>query len=353
MVQSLQKRNHSLAFFDEQRRIIQSETTVKSFERPMNEVGLSPLFATGIQTFQINVGKMCNQVCKHCHVDAGPDRKEIMTKETMQHCLDALEKTDAPIVDLTGGAPEMNPDFCWLVDQIASLKRHLIVRSNLTILVTKGYENMPVFLTERKAEITASLPYYLDKQTDAQRGDHVFEKSIKALQRLNELGYGQPDTGLILNLVYNPVGAYLPPQQAAIESDYKKELGRRYGIVFNQLYTVTNMPISRFLDFLLESGNYDAYMRKLEGAFNPEAAKGVMCRTTLSIGWDGRLYDCDFNQMLGLPVNHNMPAHIRDFDPARLATREICIGNHCYGCTAGSGSSCTGTLAGPSELSHL
>lgn len=345
MIQSLKKRNHSLAVIDEQRRIIQSESPVNPFEVPLREAGLAPLYATGIHTFQINVGKMCNQVCKHCHVDAGPDRKEIMTKETMECCLEALLKTDAPIVDLTGGAPEMNPNFCWLVDQIVALDRHVIDRSNLTILVTKGYEDLPDFLAERKVEITASLPYYLDKQTDMQRGDHVFEKSIKALRRLNELGYGQPNTGLVLNLVYNPVGAYLPPKQDAVEADFKKELDRRYGIVFNHLYSVTNMPISRFLDFLLESGNYESYMQKLALAFNAEAAESVMCRTTLSIGWDGQLYDCDFNQMLDMPVNHAMPAHIRDFDPARLATREIRTGNHCYGCTAGGGSSCTGSLS--------
>ena len=347
MHKSLKKRGHPLAVLDHQRRTIRDGAGVERFDARMRATGLNPLFATGLRTFQINVGKMCNQVCAHCHVDAGPDRKEIMTRETMALCLDALARTDAPIVDLTGGAPEMNPDFRWLVDQVIGLGRHVIDRSNLTILVTNGFTDLPEFLAKREVEITASLPYYLDKQTDAQRGDHVFEKSISALKRLNELGYGRPDTGLTLNLVYNPIGAYLPPKQAAIEADYKRELDRRYGIGFNELYTVTNIPINRFLDFLIESGNYAGYMQKLAGAFNPDAAKTVMCRTTLSIGWDGGLYDCDFNQMLDLNVNHGLPAHIRDFDPESLSNREICIGNHCYGCTAGAGSSCTGATTAP------
>ena len=344
MTQSLKKRHHPLAIVGEQRRVLSEGVGVAPFDARLAEIHLSPLRATGIQTFQINVGKMCNQVCKHCHVDAGPDRKEIMTRETMELCLAALRNTDAPVVDLTGGAPEMNPDFRWLVDRIVELKRHVIDRSNLTILMAPGYEDMPEFLADRGVEVTASLPYYLESQTDAQRGDHVFERSIRALQRLNALGYGQTDSGLTLNLVFNPVGAYLPPKQASIEADYKRELKKRYGIVFNSLFTITNMPISRFLDFLIERGTYDAYMRKLSDAFNAEAAQSVMCRTTLSIGWDGALFDCDFNQMLEIPIAGG-PAHIRDFDPAAVASREICIGNHCYGCTAGSGSSCTGSVA--------
>lgn len=345
MTQSLKKRNHPLAIIDEQRRMLAEATDVPPFETRLANIRLSPLKATGIQTFQINVGKMCNQVCKHCHVDAGPDRKEIMTRETMQLCLDALQQTDAPIVDLTGGAPEMNPDFRWLVERVVALGRRVIDRSNLTILVTPGYEDLPEFLAHHKVEVTASLPYYLESQTDAQRGDHVFERSIRALKRLNNLGYGRPDSGLTLNLVFNPVGAFLPPKQAAIEADYKRELQRRHGITFNSLFTITNMPISRFLDFLIERGAYDGYMQKLHSAFNDDAARGVMCRSTLSIGWDGTLYDCDFNQMLELPIGENRPTHIRDFDPAAIAARSIRIGNHCYGCTAGGGSSCTGSVA--------
>jgi len=343
MQTSLAKRNHPLTLLDQQRRTLQTAPGVEPFESRMKAAGFPALAATAIQTMQINVGKMCNLVCKHCHVDAGPDRKEIMTKQTMQLCLDALARIDAPIVDLTGGAPEMNPHFRWFVDRIVALGRHVIDRSNLTILVVKGFDDLPEFLAERRVEIIASLPYYLDKQTDAQRGDHVFEKSIRALKRLNELGYGKPDTGLILNLVFNPIGAYLPPKQAAIQADYKRELKRRHDIVFNELFAVTNLPINRFLDFLIESGNYQDYMQKLSHAFNPQAAENVMCRTMLSVGWDGYLYDCDFNQMLEVPVDHGLPTHVRDFDPTSLAKRQICTGNHCYGCTAAAGSSCNGT----------
>jgi len=345
MTQSLRKRNHPLAVIAEQQRVLADDAGVVAFDRRLSDINLAPLTATGITTFQINVGKMCNQVCRHCHVDAGPDRKEIMTRETMEFCLEALAKTDAPVVDLTGGAPEMNPDFRWLVDRIVEMNRRVIDRSNLTILVAPGYEDLPEFLASRGVEVTASLPYYMESQTDAQRGDHVFERSIRALKRLNELGYGQPDTGLTLNLVFNPVGAFLPPKQASIEADYKRELDRRHGIVFNSLFTITNMPISRFLDFLIERGTYASYMRKLSDAFNADAAASVMCRTTLSIGWDGALYDCDFNQMLDMPLGNGSPTHIRDFDPAKITSREIRIGNHCYGCTAGGGSSCTGAVA--------
>ena len=345
MPKSLLGQGHPLAVLDEQRRVLARRAGVPSFDSRIGEIGLAPLTATGIEVFQINVGRMCNQVCKHCHVDAGPDRKEIMTRETMVLCVEALRRTDAPIVDITGGAPEMNPDFRWLVEQVRGLERNIIDRCNLTILVTAGFLDMPEFLAEHRVEVIASLPYYLQQQTDAQRGDHVFEKSIAALKRLNELGYGQDDSGLMLHLIYNPVGAFLPPKQQAIEADFKRELERRYGIAFNNLYTVTNLPINRFLDYLIESGNYEPYMQKLSQAFNPQAARSVMCRTTLSVGWDGRLYDCDFNQMLEMSVNHGLPSHIRDFDPAALARREICIGNHCYGCTAGAGSSCTGSLA--------
>ncbi|MFQ5424140.1 MAG: arsenosugar biosynthesis radical SAM (seleno)protein ArsS [Phycisphaerae bacterium] len=346
MAKSLVKQGHPLAVLDEQRRVIAADVGVEPFETRMAGLGLRPLRATGITVVQLNVGRMCNQVCKHCHVDAGPDRTEIMTRDTMRHCMEAVRRTAAPIVDLTGGAPEMNPDFRWLVEQVKALGRHVIDRCNLTILMASGYEDMPEFLARHRVEIIASLPYYLEKQTDAQRGDHVFERSIAALRRLNGLGYGVDGSELLLNLVYNPVGAFLPPKQQAIEADYKRELRRRYGIVFNRLFAVTNLPINRFLDYLLAGGNYEGYMRRLSDAFNPDAAAAVMCRTMLSVGWDGRLYDCDFNQMLDVTVNHGMPKHIRDFDPDLLSQREVCIGNHCYGCTAGAGSSCTGTLAG-------
>jgi radical SAM/Cys-rich protein len=345
MPATLKMMDHPLADAEEQLRVIDGYP-VPRFESMLEESGLHPLEAIGIDTLQINVGKLCNQTCKHCHVDAGPDRTEIMTRETMQNCLDALDRcAEIKNVDLTGGAPEMNPDFRWFVEQIRSRKRHVMVRSNLTILVVGKYRDMPEFFRDNEVEVVSSLPYYLADQTDAQRGDGVFEKSIEALKRLNELGFGMKDSDLKLNLVYNPVGAFLPPAQGGIENDYRRELRARHGIEFNSLYTITNMPISRFLEFLVRSGNYDRYMRKLHATYNPTAAAGVMCRTTLSVGWDGRLYDCDFNQMLDLMTNHGAPTHIRDFDASALVTRQIVTRQHCYGCTAGAGSSCAGEIA--------
>ena len=317
---------------------------MKPFDRALEESGLYPLAATGITVFQINVGKLCNQTCGHCHVDAGPHRREIMTRETAELAIAALAQTDIPTVDLTGGAPELNPNFRWLVTESKRLGRHVMDRCNLSVLLLPSQTDLAGFLAEHQVEIVASLPYFLAQQTDAQRGLGVFDKSIEALRLLNSLGYGRPDSALRLNLVYNPVGAFLPGPQRALEADFHRELERRYGVVFHSLYTITNMPISRFLDFLHRTGNYDRYMEKLVNAYNPEAAAGVMCRYTLSVGWDGTLYDCDFNQMLDLPVGHGAPAHIRNFDPARLQTRRIATGNHCYGCTAGGGSSCGGAV---------
>ena len=317
--------------------------SLKPFEQALAESGLDPLAATGIRVFQINVGKLCNQTCRHCHVDAGPDRREIMTRETAELCVAALARTGIPTVDITGGAPELNPNFRWLVEQSQALGRHVIDRSNLSVLLLPSQADLAGFLAAHQVEVIASLPYFLAPQTDAQRGLGVFDKSIEALRRLNALGYGQPDSPLRLNLVYNPVGAFLPGPQHALESDFKRELHRRHGIVFHSLYTITNMPIHRFLDFLVRTGNYDRYMERLVNAYNPAAAAGVMCRYTLSVGWDGTLYDCDFNQMLDLPVDHGAPRHIRDFRPEMLHRRAIVTGSHCYGCTAGAGSSCAGT----------
>jgi radical SAM/Cys-rich protein len=316
---------------------------VKPFEQALADSGLAPLRANGIRVFQINVGKFCNQTCGHCHVDAGPNRKEIMTPETAELCMAALRKTAIPTVDITGGAPELNPNFRWLVEQSRDLGRHVIDRCNLTVLLLPSQSGTAEFLAERQVEVICSLPYFLPEQTDAQRGGGVFEQSIEALQRLNALGYGRTGSGLLLNLVYNPVGAFLPPAQHAVEADFRRELGRRHGVEFNSLYTITNMPINRLLEFLRRSGNYERYMEKLANAYNPAAAAGVMCRDTISIGWDGALYDCDFNQMLDLPVASRM--HIRDFQPELLAQRRIVTGEHCYGCTAGAGSSCGGTIA--------
>ncbi|MEP2508059.1 MAG: arsenosugar biosynthesis radical SAM (seleno)protein ArsS, partial [Reichenbachiella sp.] len=294
---------------------------------------------------QVNMGKMCNQVCKHCHVDAGPDRKEIMTRETMQWCLDALDRSNISTVDLTGGAPEMNPDFRWFVEELSGRGKQVIVRCNLTIiLANKKYHDLPEFFRKHKVEVVSSLPHFSARRTDAQRGEGVFEKSIQALQMLNKVGYGQPDSDLKLNLVYNPSGAFLPPDQLGLESEFKRKLRDGFNIEFNELYAITNLPISRFLDYLVVSGNYEDYMQKLVDAFNPTAADGVMCRNTISVGWDGYLYDCDFNQMLDLKLNGGSPDHIKDFDAEVLSKREIILNNHCYGCTAGAGSSCGGTV---------
>ncbi len=343
---SMKAFGESLALANEQLKILNdNSTTFTHFDDKYKLTGEDALTAGKVEILQVNVGKMCNQVCKHCHVDAGPDRKEIMTKETMQYCLDALKKTDIAKVDLTGGAPEMNPNFKWFVDEIKKLDRHVMVRSNLTILQANGFEDYAEFMAKHNVEIISSLPYYKASFTDKQRGDGVFDKSIAAIKKLNELGYGKDNSGLTLDLVYNPVGAFLPPSQHQLEQDYKRELLRNFGIVFNNLYTITNMPISRFLDYLIESGNYESYMQKLIDSFNPSAALNVMCKFTLSVGWDGALFDCDFNQMLEMNLNHGAPNHIRNFDLAKLEQRRIITGQHCYGCTAGAGSSCGGATA--------
>jgi radical SAM/Cys-rich protein len=275
-------------------------------------------------------------------VDAGPDRKEIMTHETMEECLQILREHDIQTVDLTGGAPEMNPHFRWFVEELSALGKHIIVRCNLTIiLANKKYYDLPDFFATHKVEVVSSLPHYTGVRTDRQRGDGVFEKSVNALKMLNAVGYGVEGSGLKLNLVYNPTGAILPGPQSTLEADYKRELFNQFGIQFNQLYVITNMPISRFLDYLIASGNYEDYMQKLVDAFNPRAAEGVMCRNTLSVSWDGWLYDCDFNQMLDIRVKGSS-LHITSFDRDVLERREIALDQHCYGCTAGLGSSCGG-----------
>ena len=316
------------------------------FESKLDAAGLLPLQALEINTLQINVGKRCNQACKHCHVDAGPHRTEEMSGDTAALVLDVLGRyPEIGTLDITGGAPELNPYFERLVTGARALGRHVMDRCNLTILFVPGKERLAEFLAENGVEVVASLPYYLAQRTDAQRGQGVFEQSIAGLRRLNALGYGAPDSGLRLNLVYNPTGAFLPPTQAAIEAEYKEELAKRHGVVFNRLFTITNMPIARFAHFLRRTNNYDRYLEKLAGAFNPDAAANVMCRSLLSVGWDGTLYDCDFNQMLEMPVEAGCPRHLRDFDLDALKRRRIVTGDHCLGCTAGAGSSCGGAVA--------
>jgi radical SAM/Cys-rich protein len=337
-------RRDPLAAASEQLRVLHATAPHLPFDRTLAEAGLAPLQAAGIQVLQVNVGRVCNQTCVHCHVDAGPDRRESMSREVAEACLHVLDKARIRTLDITGGAPEMNPSFRHLVTQARRLGRQVIDRSNLTILEAPGFRDLPEFLAENGVEIVASLPCYSAKNVDAQRGGGVFDQSIAALRRLNAVGYGQPDSGRMLTLVYNPGGPSLPPPQATLEADYKRELQTRYGVLFNRLFTLTNLPIGRFLHSLVQNGQYDAYMQRLVEAFNPAAVEGVMCRTTLSVEWNGRLHDCDFNQMLGLGLDAAACADIREFDLERLAHRRILTGPHCYGCTAGAGSSCQGAL---------
>ncbi len=321
-----------------------AEVAVFPFGETVKKFGLTTLQPRSLSVFQLNLGKMCNQACAHCHVDAGPDRKEIMTREVMQACLDAIRVSGAETVDLTGGAPEMNPDFRWLVEQLTAINVHVIVRCNLTIiLANKKYHDLPDFFKNNNVEVISSLPCYTQQNTDAQRGDGVFEKSIKALKMLNEVGYGLEGSELKLHLVYNPGGASLPGNQQNLERDYKKRLKEDFDIEFTQLYTITNLPISRFLDSLIEQNKLEEYMEKLVNAYNPEALDNVMCRDMISVGWDGGLYDCDFNQMLEMKVA-STTKRIEDFNKEQLMDRNIRVHQHCYGCTAGAGSSCGGAL---------
>jgi radical SAM/Cys-rich protein len=294
---------------------------------------------------QINVGKLCNLTCVHCHVNSGPNRKEIMTRETIDRVVDWLTKIAIPIVDLTGGAPEMNPDFRYLVEQITALQppRHIIDRCNLTILLEPGYQDLGEFLAKRKVEIIASMPCYTPKNVNAQRGEGVFEGSIQALRHLNSLGYGV-EADLPLHLVYNPVGAFLPGPQTELESDYKRELKKHFDIVFNKLYTLTNLPIARFAAYLRHNNKLDEYMRLLVDAFNPATIDGLMCRNTVSVGWRGEVYDCDFNQQLDLQWENGRRLFLWDIDPDKIENRGIMTGDHCFGCTAGAGSSCGGAI---------
>ena len=316
-----------------------------SFDQALADHGLPPLRANGIRILQVNLGKLCNQTCHHCHVDAGPTRTEIMKLETVENILTVLrDHPEIATVDITGGAPEMNPHFDYLVEQCRDLCRHVIDRCNLTVFFVKGKHHLPEFLARHQVEIIASLPCYSADNVDKQRGKGVFDRSILALQHLNSLGYGKEGTGLILNLVYNPLGPALPPSQEELETDYKEELGKQFGISFNQLFTITNMPISRFLEDLEANGQEESYLDLLQNNFNPTSANKVMCRNLLSVGWDGCLYDCDFNQMLELPLKSGLPRTIVEFQEYALGTREIVTRPHCFGCTAGAGSSCGGAL---------
>ena len=339
---TLQKQHAPLASGAEQRATLATVPLARSFKEALAQSSLYPLRATGVDILQINVGKKCNQTCRHCHVDAGPDRTEMMPRDVMEKCLEVLATTDIPTVDITGGAPELHPDFREFVARSHAIGKHVMDRCNLTIMLLPNYSDLPEFFAEHQVEVICSLPHYRAKQTDSQRGEGVFDESIEALHRLNAVGYGKPDSGLVVNLVMNPVGAFLPGNQTSLEREWKRELKRHHGIVFNNLYTITNLPISRFLEWLEESDNLEGYMTRLVNAFNPGAAQGVMCRNTLSVGWDGQLYDCDFNQMLELGLAGDGPRSIMDFDIAQIRHREIVVGPHCFACTAGAGSSCGG-----------
>ncbi len=301
-----------------------------------------------LDIFQMNLGKLCNMSCRHCHVDAGPDRqREVMQRETVDACLAALDETGTHTVDLTGGAPEMNPHFTYLVDELVARGKQVLDRCNLTILLVPGYTHLPAWLADRGVEIVCSLPHYRLRNTDAQRGDGAFEKSITALRRLNEVGYGQGERRPKLTLVSNPAGAFLAGDQNSMEQEWRRELERNHDVYFDALISLNNMPIGRYLEWLQTSGNLQEYCETLVASFNPATVAGLMCRNTLSVSWDGRVFDCDFNQMLEIEsagFNGN-GARIQDFDPATFLQRRIRTGRHCYGCTAGAGSSCGGALA--------
>ena len=337
--------NHALASAENQLEIL-SNSPFPKFKNKLFSHGLFPLKPRTLETFQINVGKMCNQTCKHCHVDAGPHRKEIMTRETMLQCIEAINKTTAHTIDLTGGAPEMNPDFRWFVEQLSDLGKKIIVRCNLTIIVAnKKYHDLPEFFKKHKIEVVSSLPYFTASKTDSQRGDGVFEKSIRALKMLNGVGYGVAESGLLLNLVYNPSGAFLPSDEKALEKEFKHKLKTLHDIEFNNLFALTNLPVSRFLEYLVSTGNYEGYMERLVSAYNPVAAENVMCRNTISVSWDGFIYDCDFNQMLEMKIDVDpKKQHVSEFDFEIAQQRDIKVNQHCFGCTAGAGSSCSGNI---------
>lgn len=349
---SLKSRRSPLASTQKQRETLELLDLSKAseggnFAASLSSSGWERLGPAKIEIFQINVGKLCNMTCRHCHVDSGPDRvEENMDLETIDACLSALDKTDAQTVDITGGAPELNPHFRYLIDECISRGKHVIDRCNLTVLLLPRFRDLPDWLADRGAEIVCSLPHYRKRNTDAQRGEGTYEKSIEALRRLNAAGYGKGDTNLCLTLVSNPAGAYLSGNQTAMEREWKAALQKNYGVTFDRLITINNMPISRFLEWLEESDNLQNYIELLVNSFNPATIPGLMCRNTISISWDGRIFDCDFNQMLELESQHpdGNRLHIRDFDPEILSRRQVVTARHCFGCTAGAGSSCGGAI---------
>jgi radical SAM/Cys-rich protein len=316
----------------------------------LRDSGFPALRRDRLQTLQLNLGYLCNLSCIHCHVNAGPRRTELMSRETMQLALDVCDRHGVETLDLTGGSPEMNPEFRWLVGEARTRGVHVMDRLNPTIIEEPGYDWVPEFLAAHRVEAVASLPCYSAANVDEQRGDGVFEASITALQKMNALGYGHAGSGLVLNLVYNPNGAFLPPPQETLEADYRQLLGEQFGIVFNQLFALANMPIKRFGSWLLSKGRFDSYMDTLQAAHRPENLRAVMCRSLISVDWEGYLYDCDFNQMLAMPTaGDSARPHLQDLLAAAIPT-EIRVARHCYGCTAGQGSSCGGALAPAADV---
>ncbi len=348
--QSLKRRNSELSDTFVQLRVLNDNEKLGSnfipFTKQVREAGHVSLRPGTLEIFQINIGKLCNQTCAHCHVDAGPDRKvENMSWETLNRCLEIIDEGKIGKVDITGGAPEMNKHFRWFVKECRKMNVHVMDRCNLTIInAHEDYADLPQFFAENQVQVISSLPYFNKSRTDRQRGDGVFESSILALKKLNAVGYGKSESDLILDLVYNPSGAFLPGKQASLEAEFKRQLKRKYDIEFNSLYAITNLPVSRFLDYLIETGNYQSYMNELVEAFNPATIEGLMCRNTISVSWDGYMYDCDFNQMLDLKINAPFN-HIDEIDLSSLGNRNIVLDQHCYGCTAGAGSSCGGEIA--------
>ncbi len=313
------------------------------FEKQIGQLTGGGLHSRQIELLQINLGLQCNQQCLHCHLNSSPHRREMMEWPVMELALHAAGDSGCRLVDLTGGAPELNPNFCRFIEALRKNGHEVQVRTNLTVLLESGMHQIPEFFREHKIRLVASLPCYLEENVSAQRGKGVYEKSVAAIRQLNTLGYGK-DPELPLNLVYNPGGPFLPPPQSALEEDYRRQLGSRFGISFTQLLTITNMPLGRFRTHLSRLGQERDYLALLRKSFNPDTLSGLMCRYQISIGWDGTLYDCDFNLALGLPVNHGAPDHVKSFRLSDLNLRRIVTGEHCYGCTAGAGSSCQGAL---------
>jgi radical SAM/Cys-rich protein len=336
---SLLSRRHPLASTKDQQSRLRRLTNVPEFEAISSARG-APLERVGIDVLQLNLGKRCNQTCRHCHVDAGPDRTEVMRDDVLEASLAFADRHRIKVIDITGGAPELHPRFREIVARARRSAVTVVNRCNLTVVRLPNYADLPDFFAHHRVELVASLPWYRIDETDAQRGEGVFEASVDALRRLNRLGYGEDGTGLALHLVTNPTGAYLPAKQTDLERLWKRELERRYQVRFNRLFTITNMPIGRFLEFLEQSGQLESYMQRLVSSFNPQTLDGLMCRTTLSVAWDGRLYDCDFNQMLGI----ELPQTIFTADLGVLRGQAVHVGKHCFACTAGAGSSCGGAI---------